>query len=92
MRGQVDADTSSPARKLIRRFLVEIGTLAASPYLGVSTGYACEAAACNRTNLNSTNLNKETTKQFSRQAASNCFAKPSLPPVGLSFPGALVNK
>ena len=48
-----------PARKLIRRFLVEIGPLAASPNLGVSTGYACEAAPCNRTNLN-----KETTKQF----------------------------
>ena len=54
---------NSPARKLIRRFLVEIGPLTASPNLGVSTRYACEAAPCNRTNLN-----KQRTKQFSRQA------------------------
>ena len=44
---------------------VEIGPLAATPNLGVSTGYACEAAPCNRTNLN-----KQRAKQFSRQAVN----------------------
>ena len=43
---------------------LEIGPLTASPNLGVSTGYACKAAPCNRTNLNS-----QRAKQFSRQAA-----------------------
>ena len=37
------ARSSSLARKLIRRFLIEIGPLTASPNLGVSTGYAHDA-------------------------------------------------
>ena len=78
--------SSSLARELIRRFLVEIGPLAASPYLGVSTGYACEAVPCNRTNLN-----KERAKQFSgrllERIQSYCCSNFSAIRWGLTPPG-----
>ena len=55
----------SPARKLICRFMIEISTLAAPANLGVSTGYACDSAPCNRTNLN-----KERAKQLFNRLVS----------------------